>query len=147
MKKKVNLVLAGLVLAGLAVFLAVEGAEAFCVYNQTDRRINVEQTGGHKKDSGFVRGIDPGGKECCNWQNKDCNKEGKRDGIVGFSVYYWKTAPGPGPIGVAIDICQDFAIQAGGWLTIEGKEGNYKCVRHDYGDSGEPPMPKPKPGF
>jgi len=44
MKKKVNLVLAGLVLAGLAVFLTVEGAEAFCVYNNTDREVVAAQT-------------------------------------------------------------------------------------------------------
>jgi len=140
MKKRVNLVLAGLVLAGLAVFLTAEGADAFCVYNQMDTWINVDQTGGHKEyggaaDPGFSGAIDPGDNKCCNWQNKDCNKKGKRDSIVNFDVYYKAshdtTSPHKFP-GETVYICKYFAIQAGGWLTVEGSKGNYKCVRHDY---------------
>jgi len=123
MKKKVNLVLAGLVLAGLAVFLTVEGAEAFCVYNNTDTLISVYQTGGHKTGRGFHKRIARGENECCNWSAKDCNKEGEKDSIVKFTV---------SDVNQDLPICYNVAIQAGGWLTVEGSKGYYKCVRHDY---------------
>ena len=45
--KKFNSVVAVLVFAVFAVFLAVEGAEAFCVYNNTNTNMIVEQTSGH----------------------------------------------------------------------------------------------------
>jgi len=140
--RKFNLVLAGLVLAGLAVFLAAEGAEAFCVYNNTSTfkgnvKIYVEQTGGHEKGRGFKVYIDRGGKECCNWQNKDCNKEGKWDSIVKFTV----TAISSGAEGeTTYTVCRDFEIQAGGRLTVEGRKNRTSCVRHD---DGVPIVPKP----
>ena len=42
MNKKVNSIFTGLVFAVFAVFLAAEGADAFCVYNWTDDRIRVQ---------------------------------------------------------------------------------------------------------
>ena len=127
MGKKVNSVFAVLVFAGFALFLAVEGADAFCVYNDTtDRIIQVEQVSGGKEGKQFKAKLTgTGEKSCCNWQNKDCNKEGKRDSTVTFNVYlgdYWQKN----------FICTNFPIKAGGWLTVEGSGGKYKCVRHDY---------------
>jgi len=110
------------VFAVLAVFLAVEGAEAFCVYNNTDKLMNVCQASGSSGAKGLKEDIGPGGNACCNWQNKDCNKEGKRDSIVTFNVKKLEVW----------SVCENFPIQAGGTLTIEGEKGNYKCVRHDY---------------
>ena len=86
MSKKVNLVLAGLVFAVLMVFLAAEGAEAFCIYNRTDTKIKVHQYGGGRKYSSFSAELNPGEKACCNWTNKDCNKKGKRDSTLYFNV-------------------------------------------------------------
>ena len=130
MKGKMNLFLAGLVLAGLGVFLMVEGAEAFCVYNKTDKQITVIQTSGHKKTHGFSLIINRGDSECCNWKNSDCNKEGKKDSIVKFNVFYQEVRPPDRKI-YDMDICEDFPIKAGGWLTVEGSGGNYKCVAHE----------------
>ena len=124
--KKFNSVVAVLVFAVFAVFLAVEGAEAFCIYNNTDAQISVEQTSGHKKTHGFVGRINPGDNKCCNWQNSDCNKEGKKDSTVRFGVSY-KFAGGELPQ----IICKDFPIKAGGWLTVEGSDVKYKCVAHE----------------
>jgi len=134
MKKKVNLVIAGLVLAGLAVFLAAEGAEAFCVYNNTDvhdalgisRRPVVEAL--QKEGGGFYKRIGSSERGCCNWQEKSCNRGGKIDSIVKIDVYYKQGMI----LSETVYICKDFPIQAGGWLTVEGSKGNYKCVRHDY---------------
>ena len=131
MKKRVNSVLAALVLAGIALFLTVEGAKAFCVYNKTDKKISVRQVEGHKMGHGLSVSIYPNGNECCNWQNKDCNKAGKKDSIVKFNVLESDGNIRP-PELPEKKYCQYFAIQAGGWLTVEGRDGNYKCVRHDY---------------
>jgi len=110
-----------LVFAALTAFLAAGSAEAFCVYNKTDITIHVAQTRG----GAFKKNIPPGGKECCDWQNKDCNPEGKKDSIVRFYV-----GSEPGYLLGWIIVCNDFPIKAGGWLTIEGKDDNYKCEAH-----------------
>ena len=134
--KKFNSVIAGLVFASLMVFLMVEGAEAFCVYNKTDTVIHVDQMGGRERTHGFSSKIKQGEKACCNWQNSDCNKEGKKDSIVRVNVYYFGSFRNK-------DICYNFPIKAGGWLTVEGSNTNYKCVAHD--PTGPTPMPVPKP--
>ena len=128
--RKFNSVFAVLVFAVFALFLAVEGADAFCVYNNTDTRIHAKQTSGQRSSHGLNEMIAPGDKECCNWQNKDCNEKGKRNNLVAFDVGY--TGGSSGLRAYYVDICHDFAIQAGGWMTVEGKDGSYKCVRHDY---------------
>ncbi|OPY72590.1 MAG: hypothetical protein A4E64_02848 [Syntrophorhabdus sp. PtaU1.Bin058] len=122
MGKKVHLIFAVLVLIILPAFLTVDSAGAFCVYNKTDTKIYVHQTGGQKTgflDRGFEAELNPGDNGCCNWQDTDCNKSGDREGIVTFNVgpYTWW-------------ICENFPIKAGGWLTVEGSAGNYKCVAH-----------------
>jgi len=61
-------------------------ASAFCVYNSTPFTIDVFQAGGGKTFKEFHKRIKPGNKACCNWKNKDCNKTGKRDSLVRFSV-------------------------------------------------------------
>jgi hypothetical protein len=72
----------------------VDSAEAFCIYNRTDDIvIKVKQTGGGVVlVKGFKAKINPGEKACCNWKNKDCNLEGKRDSTVAFVITYanWK---------------------------------------------------------
>jgi hypothetical protein len=109
-------------------FFAVN-AEAFCIYNKTDTTIKFHQTrGGSTSVDQFSGKLGPGGKQCCNWKNSDCNDEGKRYALVAFHVFV-KSAD------LLRDytlMCEDVTIQAGGWLTVEGKKGNYKCVRHDY---------------
>ena len=106
----------------------VEGADAFCVYNKTDIVITVRQTSGHKKTYGFGGDIALGDNKCCNWQNKDCNKEGKKDSTVKFDVNY---IVGGAFSPITINICGDVPIKAGGWLTVEGSDVKYKCVAHE----------------
>ena len=142
MNKKVGLVpclrtagtsFAGLVFVVFAAFLAVEGAEAFCVYNKTDRVVRVEQVSGQKAGKGFSVKISPDDKRCCNWQTPDCNKEGKRDSKVSFDVYTEQTT-----IGIVNQpqarICADFGIEAGGWMTVVKKNDSrgdyYTCEGH-----------------
>ena len=127
--RKFNSVVAVLVFAVFAVFLAVEGAEAFCVYNNTDTVIYATQTSG----GNFSKSISPGEKECCNWKEISCNgvgsppKRGKRDSTVRFDVDYYTPYS---PHYTKENCCKDFPIKAGGWLTVEGSGGNYKCVAH-----------------
>jgi len=127
MKKKVNLVLAGLVLAGLAVFLTVEGAEAFCVENHTDAKISASQKSGGKAFREFKKNIEPGERECCSWENKDCNKEGKKDSIIRFNIAYYEYTLRSGTGGYWIAACTDFKIKAGGSIKVKGKDGKYRC--------------------
>ena len=137
--RKFNSVIAGLVFVVFAVFLMVEGAEAFCVYNNTNTNMIVEQTSGHGSH-GFDKKILAGENKCCNWQNKDCNKEGKRDSIVKFTVKY-------SPWGAVkyYYVCEDFPIRAGGSLTISGGgDRNFSCST---ADNTAPPPSKPARGF
>ncbi|MBM4276679.1 MAG: hypothetical protein FJ130_02215 [Deltaproteobacteria bacterium] len=137
MRKKVNLVFAAMLLAVVSAFLVVEGADAFCVYiyadpppqpNYVNDILIVDQSSG----GDFWKVMHKGDKECCNWQEKSCNKGGKRDSIVRFSVSYeYNAQPGGWDVRSKL-ICKDFEIQAGGWLTVEGSYGNDRCVRHDY---------------
>jgi len=122
MNKKVNSIFTGLVFAVFAVFLAAEGAEAFCVYNGTDTEIHFEQTSG----GNFYQHISSGGeRKCCDWTDTTCNKEGGRQGIVKFDVSYIKFG------GDTIYIWKDYKIRAKGYLKVivseEGDKGNYKC--------------------
>lgn len=126
MSKKVNLIFAGLVFAALAVFLAAEGAEAFCVYNKTDIKFEAKQVVG----GDFYWYIYPGDNACCDWdwQQKYCNKEGKKDSIVMFRVGFWTGAPSSL---LWNHICTELPIKAGGWLTVTGnKKDGYKCEAH-----------------
>ena len=107
----------------LIVFLAVmlfvvDHAFSFCVYNFSDTTVAVEEVkGGKFGKSFFASCLKPGQKACCNWKNRDCNKEGKKDSILKFNVYY----------GDYKFICQNFPIKAGGWLVVKGKNKHYHC--------------------
>jgi len=124
MSKKFNSIFMVLVFVALTIFVAVEVAEAFCVYNKTDTQIYVSQESGHKAGRGIEFFMDPGGKEeCCHWTNADCNKEGKRDSIVRFIVYKGSGASDK-------VICNNFPIKAGGWLEVIQKGDKYICTAH-----------------
>ncbi len=115
MKKK-NIMFTCCFVLGLIVF-SYNYTYSFCVYNFTDTNIGVDQVKGGKMVKDFFASLKPGEKACCNWKNRDCNKQGKRDSILKFDVYY----------GDYKFICQDFSIKAGGWLLIKGKDKNYAC--------------------
>ena len=123
MGKKVNLIFAGLVFIALTAFLAVDSAEAFCIYNRTnDIVIKVKQTGGGVVlVKGFKAKINPGEHACCNWKNKDCNLKCKRDSTVAFVITY-----------INGDTMCGISIPAGGYVEVKGKNGAYSCKAHGY---------------
>ena len=119
----------------LSVFLVIGSAEAFCVYNKTDIEIEVVESSGHKWNHGFRVYINPGWSDCCSWQDSNCNKEGNRDSIVEFIVTNSSNCGGVSMMRLIWEcgiICKDFPIKAGGDLTVEGRNGIYRCVRYDY---------------
>jgi len=106
----------------LGMGLLALDAEAFCFYNSTDIVIKVGQTGGGKEYRSFSAEIYRGDKGCCNWTNKDCNTEGKKDSTVVFKVRNRKNGS---------FIC-DVTCPAGGWAVVTGKNGVYHCEGHGY---------------
>jgi len=118
MKKKVNLVFAALVFAAIAAFLTVEGAEAFCVHNNTDRTMLITQVSGGSFFGSFEENVQPGETRCCNWQNHGCNTHGHQDSPVKFEVSYEVLKP---------RVCYSFEIRADGDLYVTGSNGNYSC--------------------
>ena len=101
-------------------------AEAFCVYNKSDQEISVIQESGGKDCWGFCpwqANIKPGDHACCNWKDGKCNKEGKKDSIVTFSL--------PQLYEDAAYYCKSVKVRAGGWLTIKGKDNDITCHAHD----------------
>ena len=128
MGKKFNSIFMALVFVALTAFLAAGSAEAFCVYNKTeDSLVIAKQVEGGDFQKDVARG--KGNEVCCNWQEKSCNKGGKKDSIVKFTIKRWHQA-GSGLFPYPI-VCEDFPIKAGGWLTVRGnaKDG-YKCEAH-----------------
>lgn len=123
MGKKLNFIFAGLVFIALTAFLAVDGAEAFCIYNRTDDIvIKVKQTGGGVVlVKGFKAKINPKEHACCNWKNSDCNLKGKRDSTVAFVITDINNET----------IC-GISIPAGGYIEVKGKNGAYRCEGHGY---------------
>ncbi len=118
------------VLTILAVFLAgAVNLSAFCIYNNTDKKIYVKEISGGGYFSSFGSEMEPGKKDCCNWRNKSCNKKGKRDSNVKFSVDYYKNVKGSLPH--YLYICEK-TIKAGGTLSITGKHGHYNCTAKGY---------------
>ncbi len=104
---------------------------AYCIHNNTDITIKVEQTtGGKGWPYRFSKNLDPGESACCNWKNSDCNTGGHRDSLVGFDVSYLSSG-GNNDAGFTY-ICNDFKIKAGGDLVVKGKNGNYKCIGLGY---------------
>ena len=105
-------------------FFAVN-AEAFCIYNKTDIKIHIYQTGGGTTFMAkrFSVDINPGEHACCNWKNKDCNKEGNRDSTLVFNVE--KKSQGNKNICI-------ITIPAGGYARVKGKNGVYWSEGHGY---------------
>ncbi len=103
----------------------------FCIYNQTDKVMYVKQVSGGRFLKSFYAELMPGQHACCNWKNRDCNKEGKRDSIVRFNVYY-KVTSKDGRRLIDKEVCHRCPIPAGGWIEIRGKYGQlYHCVTHE----------------
>ena len=109
-------------------FFAVN-AEAFCIYNRSDTRIKFHQTrGGSTSVDQFAGELGPGGKQCCNWKNSDCNDQRKRYAEVAFHIFV-KSANSAGKYTL---MCKDITIPAGGYIEVKGEKGLYRCEAHGY---------------
>ncbi len=109
--------------------LGIVDSHAFCIYNNTDSVIIVDEVDGGSFLGSFNESIQPGDHKCCNWNTHSCNTEGGKDSILKFHVYGGggsKLYPYYGTI------CNNFPIKAGGWITVEKDGDNYKCVAHSY---------------
>ncbi|MGC2855456.1 hypothetical protein ACM64Y_08275 [Novispirillum sp. DQ9] len=125
-------------LAACAVMaLAATEAKAFCIYNYSSYPMKITQS--VDEYGNFLRaGMDKvvpsrGGKECCNWQDRDCNPGGERTSKVYFRHYVYNA--------INNDIgnyrCNEqwlaLELQAGGWAEIYDDPGNrwgLKCVTY-----------------
>jgi hypothetical protein len=58
----------------------------FCVYNSSPVTIEAIQWGGGRDFKDFRATIHPGKRACCNYKNKDCNRSGKKDGLVRMRI-------------------------------------------------------------
>ena len=110
----------GVLTAAVLLFAFAGQAGAFCVHNKSDRTVLVKQTSGGKWLKSFKAILSSGEKACCNWQNKDCNKDGEAGGAIGFNVLRGDRA---------LAVCKDFRIRADGDLYITGTNKNYSCSR------------------
>lgn len=62
----------------LAGFFSIQ-ANAFCVYNKSDKPARFQQVEMWK---GMTTLIKPGDKACCNWKEKDCNPSKKQNATL-----------------------------------------------------------------
>ncbi|MFO8239887.1 MAG: hypothetical protein R6T90_02695, partial [Dissulfuribacterales bacterium] len=117
-------------------------ALAFCIYNHADTTIHVTQKSGHSIFKGFNADIVPGDKNCCQWEDKDCNKHGHKDSPVSFNISHPEAHLEP----VNVPVCKNFGIKAGGWITVTGSKDEYSCNAHyslttpmfsDFPDTGQ----------
>ncbi|PKN33253.1 MAG: hypothetical protein CVU61_14135 [Deltaproteobacteria bacterium HGW-Deltaproteobacteria-19] len=119
-KKRTSVLFAVWIVSVIFLCLTAEGADAFCVYNNSDLEFQVQETHGGRKFKEFIKVISPGNHACCNWKNKDCNAKGKKDSTVKFLVAFTQVLP--------INLCVDFPVKAGGWLSVSGdRKSPYKC--------------------
>ncbi len=119
--------LANAIICTAVFFCLITGAKAaaFCVFNHSDKKIQVIQESGGSDCWGFCpwqADIASGDKSCCNWQDSKCNKEGEKDSIVTFSV--------PALYEDNAYYCRSVKVKAGGWLSIHGSGQNITCVAH-----------------
>ncbi len=101
-------------------------ADAFCVYNFSDIDMKFLEIKGGSAFGRFDEDVEPGAHKCCNWKNKSCNNQGKRDSNLIFKVGSILNN-GFGGTTLGKVYCDNVNIKAGGWLVIKGKNGHYYC--------------------
>lgn len=99
-------------LAAGALAFGAAPASAFCIFNK------ITQTSGDAAIVGEVirggewtAGIDQGDHKCCDWQNRQCNPTGRREGKLVFGV---RSVQG------GLDAPQPCVVEgeAGGWVNV-----------------------------
>ena len=125
MSRSMFVVLAGVSLLWVQIFLlfaSPDKAIAFCIYNQNMHstsgygNIEVVQTSGHKFGRGYYAKINKGSHGCVHWSDTSVNTSGKKDSTLRFDVYYMFPNS-------KVQICTNFPIQAGGWMTVKHEAG------------------------
>lgn len=124
-----------LLLAVFGAFLvAAQSAQAYCVYNYTDSwsfRLIQRSNGGHM---GTI-GSNKGDKNCCNWEDSNCNRNGSRTAGVMLDLYGGKqdlsyTDGYKGMTG-SCGYSASVELQAGGWVEIyPGNDGTVSNDAH-----------------
>lgn len=116
------------VAAGLAGFATP--AEAFCVYNDTDRPVRFHQhiggiiSGARAFDSQWLQ---PGKNACCNWREEGCNPSKHQKGLVKITVLV--EMPSQGPLDLnAQRRCEEVQFEAGGYLKAS-RDGSHYITR------------------
>ena len=76
-----NRITAATITTGTAMILGFfsVNANAFCVYNKSDKPANFRQ---QEMWKGMSTMIKPGDKACCNWKEKDCNPSKKQNATL-----------------------------------------------------------------
>lgn len=132
----------------LMTLVAPRLANAFCVYNDknSDRTVIISQLhkGGddfrgssinlsafsHGGSSWFVATLAPGGKSCCNWKNRDCNKGARGTSLIFSAIDQAKNVTDEN---FKAQQCYK-TIPAGGALMVTARRGNISCKeRSRYG--------------
>ena len=117
---KHHFVLTGCLALLLGLLLAPAGpAQAFCIYNYTDMGLYVNEISGGSTLRHFQNVVQANGKACCNWKNKDCNEQGKRDSVLRFDVYLGDYF-----------YCRGVEVKAGGWMDIKSSGNKITCTAH-----------------
>lgn len=72
-----------------ALCLAASQAHAYCVYNQTDREVSIEQErhpNSMRDERRLKRTLAPGAQVCCHQHNLDCNPAGRANSVLNLEV-------------------------------------------------------------
>ena len=88
----------------LAATVCTEAA-AYCVHNELkDKSITVvqeEHPDWKRQEARFKKTLPPGGSQCCEYKNLDCNPNGRPNSLVGLEVTVdGDTALKCGPVGM-----------------------------------------------
>lgn len=117
-----------------AFFLISQSAQAYCVYNYTDGwsfRLHQRTNGGHLA----TIGANKGDRNCCNWQDGNCNRNGSRTAALTLDLYGSKqdrsyTQGYKGMTG-SCGTSDQVELQAGGWVEIyPGNDGSVGSDSH-----------------
>lgn len=129
-------------LCALAIGLSATGAaNAYCVYNDTDKPVQFSGVG-YNLFKAYLE-PKPNGKDspksCCSWQTASCNASGKQDALVQMSLsiktdggkYYNLRCGKTFEIDATRPFAQDqgegvgLRMQAGGYARARKQDGKY----------------------
>jgi hypothetical protein len=132
----------------LATLTASSSAQAYCVYNKGDYKLYARQLDlKNGIPQGMSKTIKPDKRECCNWQESDCNPKGKKTSPVYFEVRFTRDiSPGLAasrycgpvrevPMSGGSPNMRAIKTQAGGYIVVRNNngsfDGRYTSYTHD----------------